>query len=71
MAQLVKNPPAMQETWVPSLGWECPLEKGTDIHSNILAWKVPWTVYNPRGRIHGVVKSDTTERLSLFTQVSA
>ena len=44
VAQLVKNPPAMQETWVPSLGWEDPLEKGKATHSNILAWRIPWTV---------------------------
>ena len=37
------NPPAMQETWVQSLGWEDPLEKGTATHSNILAWRIPWT----------------------------
>ena len=46
VAQLVKNLPAMQETWVQSLGWEDPLEKGTAIHSNILAWRIPWTVQN-------------------------
>ena len=45
MAQLVKNPPAMQETWVPSLDWEDPLEKGKATHSSILAWRIPWTVY--------------------------
>ena len=44
VAQLVKNPPAMQETWVPSLGWEDPLEKGKAIHSSVLAWRIPWTV---------------------------
>ena len=44
VAQLVKNPPAMQETWVPSLGWEDPLEKEKATHSNILAWRIPWTV---------------------------
>ena len=43
MAQLVKNPPAMQETWVRSLGWEDPLEKEMATHSSILAWKVSWT----------------------------
>ena len=43
-AQLVKNLPPMQETWVPSLGWEDPLEKGTATHSSILAWRIPWTV---------------------------
>ena len=43
-AQLVKNQPAMRETWVQLLGWEDPLEKGKATHSNILAWKIPWTV---------------------------
>ena len=43
MAQLVKNPPAMRETWARSLGWEDPLEKGKATHSNILAWRIPWT----------------------------
>ena len=43
VAQVVKNPPAMRETWVQSLGWEDLLEKGTATHSSILAWKIPWT----------------------------
>ena len=43
VAQKVKNPPAMRETWVWSLGWEDPLEKGTATHSSILAWRIPWT----------------------------
>ena len=43
VAQMVKNPPEMQETWVQSLGWEDPLEEGLEIHSNILAWRIPWT----------------------------
>ena len=43
VAQTVKNPLAMQEIWVQSLGWEDPLEKGTATHSSILAWKSPWT----------------------------
>ena len=42
-AQTVKNPPATQETWVPSLGREDPLEKGMATHSRILAWRIPWT----------------------------
>ena len=42
VAQLVKNPPAMQETWVRSLGWEDLLEKGKATHSSILAWRIPW-----------------------------
>ena len=56
---MVKNPPAMQETWVPSLGWEDPLEKGKVIHSSILAWRIPWTCI-----VCGVAKSQT--RLSNF-----
>ena len=43
VAQLVKNPPAMQETTVWSLGWEDPLEKGTATHSSMLAWRIPGT----------------------------
>ena len=61
VAQLVKNPPAMWETWVRSLGWEDSLEKGKTIHSGILAWRIPWT--SPWGR----KESDTSEQLSLFT----
>ena len=53
VAQLVKNLSAMRETWVWSLGWEDPLEKGKATHSNILAWRIPWTVH------HGVTKSLT------------
>ena len=58
MAQLVKNPPAMWETWVRSLGWEDLLEKGKATNSSILAWRIPWTV-------HRVAKSQTRQRLSL------
>ena len=43
MAQMVKNLPAMQETWVRSLGWKDPLKKGMTTHSSILAWRIPWT----------------------------
>ena len=43
MAQTIKNPPAMQETQVPSLGQEDPLEKEMATHSSILAWEIPWT----------------------------
>ena len=60
MAQLEKTPPTMEETWVPSLGWEDPLEKGKAVHSSNLAWRIPWTVY-PWGR----KELDVTERLSL------
>ena len=44
VAKLVKNLPAMRETWVRSLGWEDALEKGKATHSSILAWRIPWTV---------------------------
>ena len=44
VAQLVKNPPAMLETWVRSLGWEYPLEKGKATHCSILAWRISWSV---------------------------
>ena len=44
MVQLVKNPPAMWETWVQSLDWEDALEKGKVTHSNLLAWRILWTV---------------------------
>ena len=60
MAQLVKNPLAMWETWVRSLGLEDPLEKGTATQSSILAWRIPRTI--PWSH----KKSDTTERLSLL-----
>ena len=60
VAQLGKNLPAMQETWVQSLGWEDPLEKGKATHSSILDWKTPW-MYSPGGH----KESGTTERLSL------
>ena len=43
VAQMVQNLSEMQETWVRSLGWEDPLEKGMATHSRILAWRIPWT----------------------------
>ena len=62
VTQSVKNPPAVQETQIPSLGWEDPMEKGTATHSSILAWRIPvdrgarWvTIYG------GLKESDTTE----------
>ena len=58
MAQLVKNPPAMGETWVQSLGLEDPLKKGKTSHSSILPWTIPWTVQS-----RDCNELDTTERL--------
>ena len=43
VAHMIKSPPAMQETWVQSLGWEDPPKKGMAAHSSILAWEIPWT----------------------------
>jgi len=43
VVQMIKNPPAMQETWVQSLGWEDSLEKEMASHSSIIAWRIPWT----------------------------
>ena len=53
VAQAVKNPPGMQETWVRSLGWEEPLEKEMPTHSSVLAWKIPWT--EEPGRLQTIV----------------
>ena len=65
VAQMIKNPPAMQETRVQSLGWEDPLEKGMATHCSILAWRSQGqrslAGYGPRGR----KELDTTERLTL------
>ena len=63
MTQIVNNPPAMQEMWVGSLGWEDPLEEGMATHSSILAWRIPWTEilvgYSP----WSCKESDMTEQL--------
>ena len=48
VAQLVRNPPAIQETYVRSLGWEDPLEKGKATHASILAWRIPWRLQRVR-----------------------
>ena len=53
VAQLVKNPPAMRQTWVRSLGWDDPLEEGMATHASILAWKIPWTEEPSRLRSMG------------------
>ena len=59
MAQAVKNPPAVQETWVHSLGWEDPLEEGMATHSSILAWRIPMDSGTWRTAVQGVAKSQT------------
>ena len=59
MAQIVKNLPAMWETWVRSPGWEDPLEEGVATHSIILAWRIPMDRGAWLATVHGVAKSQT------------
>ena len=67
VAQSVKSPPAMQETWVCFLGWEDPLEKEMATHSSILACRISWTEEPARLQPMGSQESDVTERLSTYT----
>ena len=60
VAQLVKNLPAMRETWVGSLGWEDPLEEGMATHPSILAWRIPWTEEPDGLQPMGLNESDMT-----------
>ena len=72
MARLVKKPLAKRETWVRSLGWGDPLEKGTGYPLSILAWRIPGIEESGRlCTVHGVAELDTTERLSLSPQSEA
>ena len=57
VAQLVKNLPAMRETWVPSLLWEDPLEEGMATHSSVLAWRIPMDRGAWQATVHGLAKS--------------
>ena len=57
VTQMVKNPPALWETWVQTLGWEYPLQEGTATHSSILAWRIPMDRVAWQTRVHGVTKS--------------
>ena len=59
VAQMIKNPPAMLETWVRFLGWEDPLEEGMATHPSILAWRIPMDRGTWRATVHGVTKSGT------------
>ena len=59
MSQTVKNPPAMQKTWVQSLGWEDPLEKDIETQSSSLAWRIPMDREAWRATVQGVTKSQT------------
>ena len=62
VVEMVKNLPAMQETWVQSLGWDDPLEKGMATHSSILAWRIPWEEERGRLQSMGCKQPDTIER---------
>ena len=57
VAHVVKNPPAMWETWVQSLGWEDPLDEGMATHSSILAWRIPMERGAWQAAVHGISKS--------------
>ena len=61
---MIKNPPAMWETWVRSLGWEDPLEEGMATHSSILAWRIPMDRGAWQATAHVVTELDTTEQLN-------
>ena len=59
VAQLVKKPPAMQETLIQFLGWEDPLEEGMSTQSSVLAWRIPMDREAWGATVHGVTKSQT------------
>ena len=59
MAQMVKNLPAVRETWLRSLSWEDPLEEGMAVHSSILAWRIPMDRGAWRATVHLVAKYQT------------
>ena len=71
VAQLVKNPPAIWETWVRSLDWEDPLEKGMATHSSILAWRIPWTVWSIGSQRIGHDRATFTSLSSHFLRCEA
>ena len=67
VSQTVQNLPTMQETWVQSLGWEDPLEKGMATHSSILAWRIPWTEESGGLLISQKITRKTVMEIQLFT----
>ena len=71
VAQTIKNPPAMWETWVWSLGWEDPLEGGKETHFSILAWSIPMDSRTWWVTLHGLTESDATEWLNTTQHISS
>ena len=65
---MVRNLPAIWETWVQSLSWEDSLEKGLATHSSILVWRIPWTEEPGGLQSMGSQEWDTTERLTLYSR---
>ena len=70
MAQMIKKLPAMQETWVQSLGWEDPLEEGMATHSSILAWRIPTEEPDGSPWDHRVGHIERLSTLPLFSRVA-
>ena len=68
VTQMVKNLPVIQATWVPSLGWEDPLEKGTATHSNILAWRISLT--EGPGRLQSLGSQKSSHNLATKQQTA-
>ena len=64
VAEMVKNPPVVQETWSPSLGWEDPLEEDMAAHSSILAWSISMDRGAWWATVNGITESDTVEQLN-------
>ena len=64
VAEMVKNPPAVQETWIQSLGWEDPLEEDMAAHSSILGWSISMDRGAWWATVHGIAKSDTAEQIN-------
>ena len=67
---MVKNLPAMRETWVQFLGWEDPLEEGMATHSSVLAWRIPMDREVWWATVHRVAELDTAEQLSMQHSIS-
>ena len=71
MVQILKNSPEMQESWVQSLGWEGPLEKGLATHSSILAWRISWTEEPGELQPMGLQRVGHTDNIRPLTIITA